>query len=377
MRDLQVQPRDHDLVLATHGRGIWIIDDLDAAARDDARTCSRRPSTFLPGRPVQQRMPAQAGWADGDAVFVGPEPARRGRSINYYQRSRHLFGKLKLEVLDDQGKVVDTLNADEPPRDQPRQLDDAAEAPARARAPRRSPSTRRRGRASCRGTYTLRLTDGDQTIETKLDVGLDRRAPFGVADRKAQFDAAMKARALFDDMSDGHRPHRRGARGAIEERMKALPQGDALAPSCSARRRRSSTRRRRRSWRPRRAARSPARSASASTSTASTARSRRGRARPARYQVDRIEALRRELTDVTKELDAIVARQVRPLDGELRGRKLEPIPTDGGEHAEEDEGEANGSAVAAVTRCLVSRGATCEEAVRAARQSRTDRGEKD
>ena len=29
--------------------------------------------------------------------------------ITYYQRTRHLFGKLKLEVLDEGGKLVDTL----------------------------------------------------------------------------------------------------------------------------------------------------------------------------------------------------------------------------------------------------------------------------
>ena len=28
VRDIQVQPRDGDLVLGTHGRGIWIVDDL-------------------------------------------------------------------------------------------------------------------------------------------------------------------------------------------------------------------------------------------------------------------------------------------------------------------------------------------------------------
>ena len=28
MRDLQVHPREHDLVIATHGRGIWIVDDI-------------------------------------------------------------------------------------------------------------------------------------------------------------------------------------------------------------------------------------------------------------------------------------------------------------------------------------------------------------
>ena len=28
VRDLQIHPRENDLVIATHGRGIWIVDDL-------------------------------------------------------------------------------------------------------------------------------------------------------------------------------------------------------------------------------------------------------------------------------------------------------------------------------------------------------------
>ena len=31
--------------------------------------------------------------------------------ITYYQRTRHLFGPIKLEILDPSGKVVDTLPA--------------------------------------------------------------------------------------------------------------------------------------------------------------------------------------------------------------------------------------------------------------------------
>ncbi len=91
VRDLQIQPRDHDLVIATHGRGIWIIDDL--ALRAMSQDVLAKGVTFLPGRPVQQRMPAQGGWVDGDAVFVG-QNAPLGATVNYYQRARHLFGKL-------------------------------------------------------------------------------------------------------------------------------------------------------------------------------------------------------------------------------------------------------------------------------------------
>ena len=46
----------------------------DAAPRADAgaRWRARRPSS--PGGPVQQRMPAQGGWVEGDAAFVGQNP---------------------------------------------------------------------------------------------------------------------------------------------------------------------------------------------------------------------------------------------------------------------------------------------------------------
>ena len=37
VRDLVIQPRDNDLVIATHGRGIWIIDDITSAACLDRR----------------------------------------------------------------------------------------------------------------------------------------------------------------------------------------------------------------------------------------------------------------------------------------------------------------------------------------------------
>ena len=40
-----------------------------------------------------------------------------------------------------------------------------------------------------------------KTTETKLTIGMDRRAKFSEADRKAQFDAAMKVRGLFEEES--------------------------------------------------------------------------------------------------------------------------------------------------------------------------------
>ncbi len=373
VRDMQIQARDNDLVLATHGRGIWIIDDL-TPLRALSPDMLSKAMAFLPGRPVQQRMPAGGGWVDGDAVFVGQNPPS-GAVINYYQRSRHLFGKLKLEVLDDKGKLVDTL-----PVSNRRGINRATwnmqlEAPKVPRAAQLAFNATQ-GPRVLPGRYTLRMTDRGQVTEAKLDVQLDHRAPYGVADRKLQLEAALKVRAVFSDMS-AVTDRINAARGAIQERIEALPKDDALVAKLQAAAQKLDE--------------SKKKIVATKEGGAITGEERirehldtlygafmQWEGRPARYQIERTQALARELADVTKEVDATMASQVHGLDGDLRGRKLDPIPTQGGEHADDDE-PTDGSAVAAAQRCLLSRGGACEEAAHAASQARARRsaGEKD
>src|SRR5205085_1290801 len=194
VRDMVVQPRDGDLIVATHGRGIWIIDDLTPLRALTPQELAQ-DAGFLPWRPTQQRIAGQGGWAEGDATFTGSNPAN-GAVITYYQRTRHLFGPIKLEILDPQGNLVETVPATKrrginrvvwtmqvkPPR-VPRA---ATVAFAGSQGPRVVP-----------GTYTVRLTKGSQVFQTRLDIGLDRRAPWTVADRRQHFEASMKAHALF------------------------------------------------------------------------------------------------------------------------------------------------------------------------------------
>src|SRR5205823_11757069 len=51
------------------------------------------------------------------------------------------------------------------------------------------------------GTHGIRMVRGDKTYDTQLTVGLDRRVKWTVADRKAQYEAAMKVYTLFNDES--------------------------------------------------------------------------------------------------------------------------------------------------------------------------------
>jgi photosystem II stability/assembly factor-like uncharacterized protein len=351
VRDLQVHPREHDLVLGTHGRGIWIVDDLTPLRKLAGDTLAR-PVAFLPSRPLQQRMLANAGWVEGDAKFEGENPPA-GAVITYYQRARHIFGPLKLEVLDGQGKLVDTLPASKrrginrlswsmqvkPPR-VPRAAQVAGSATA---GPRVVP-----------GTYTVRLTRGSEVIEAPLKVGLDRRAPYTVADRRAHFEAAMKAHALFGDMSTLV-DRLDGARAGAESRARALPASDALAGKLRGLAGRLDQMKRK--------------IVATKEGGAITGEERirehldllygalmSWEGRPARYQVARIEALRRELGDVARELDDFIATELPPVDADLRRRNLDPIPT--AKTASLDRGPDPTTAVADL-RCMKSRGADC------------------
>jgi photosystem II stability/assembly factor-like uncharacterized protein len=322
VRDIQVHPRDNDLVLGTHGRGIWIIDDLTPLRSLSAEVLAR-DAAFLPGRPTQQRINGQGGWADGDAAFSGPNPSG-GAVVTYYQRTRHLYGPIKLEVLDAQGNLVDTI-----PATKRRGINRVAWTmqvkPPRVPRAAQVAFSASQGPRVVSGSYTLRLTKGGQVIERKLEIGLDRRAPFTVADRKEHFDAAMKAHALFGQMSDLV-DKLEGARASAESKLKGLPPDDELGKKIGALTQKLGEVKKK--------------IVATKEGGAITGEERirehadllygallSWEGKPAKYLVERTEVLKRELDDVKKEFDAVVAQQIGALNPLLEQRGLTPITT--------------------------------------------------
>jgi photosystem II stability/assembly factor-like uncharacterized protein len=322
VRDLQIQTREDDLVIATHGRGIWIVDDLAPLRALTAKTLSQR-AAFLPGRAIQQRMRGIEGWSEGDASYMGRNPPD-GAVITYYQRERHLYGRLKLEVLDAAGKVTGTLNATKR-RGINRVAWSMQMKPARVPRAAQVAYNATQGPRIVPGTYTVRLTKGADVIETKLKIDLDRRAPFTLADRKQQFEAASRIQATFGEMS-ALTDRIDAARAACEARTKALSGSDTLVPKLKEL------------------------SVKLHDVKQKIVATKEGGAitgeerirehldllygavngwegRPARYLVDRIDVLRRELAEVEKAFEDLAAGDVRSLEGALRERKLAPIPT--------------------------------------------------
>jgi len=320
VRDIIIHPRESDLVIATHGRGIWIVDDITPLRKLTPEVMSQE-AVFLQAKPSQQRLPANGGFGEGSAVFTGPNPPDAAL-ITYYQAKRHIFGKMKLEIFDSQGKLVDTL----PPNS--RRGMSRVEWPMRLKAPHVPPAASAAFEASqgprvMPGTYTVKLTRGKDTYTTKLIVELDPRAKFTMEDRQMEFDAAMRLHNLLGKMSfDVERIN--GVHSALLERG-AKAKGDAafskklqdLAVRVEAMRKKIV----------------------ATTEGGAVTGEERIRekttglygailnyeGRPADYQLARIDSLKKELDDVAAEFDNLVTKELPAVNKTLSQKTLETI----------------------------------------------------
>ncbi len=106
--DILVHPRDHDLIVATHARGIWIADDItplqqagDPAALGDAVLFDLRPTVAY----ITDRQQGQ--YTGGQKYFAGENPPR-GAAISYYLKAAPP-GTVTITIADTAGRTIRTI----------------------------------------------------------------------------------------------------------------------------------------------------------------------------------------------------------------------------------------------------------------------------
>ncbi len=103
---ITVQERFNDLVIATYGRGFWIMDDITPLQQLTDQVLASAAHLFPP-RPAYRFRPITPPSTTYDDPTVGEDP-QYGASINYYLRAP-LPGEVTITILDAKGEVVRTL----------------------------------------------------------------------------------------------------------------------------------------------------------------------------------------------------------------------------------------------------------------------------
>ncbi len=207
VNDLLVHPRDNDLVLGTHGRGIWILDNVNALQEltpeviaSDAHLFSIEPAMMI-------RMAGEKAHA-GDMIFRGENPPA-GAILDFWLGTDD-GGDVRFEIYDETGQWV----ADMPVRRSRPGINRAVwnmryspfyTGPGRERSDRV-------GSVSILvlpGRYTVRLHAAGVVSEQMVEVSEDPRLLVSESDRRAWAEKLIslsnlsrESGALFDGIRE-------------------------------------------------------------------------------------------------------------------------------------------------------------------------------
>jgi photosystem II stability/assembly factor-like uncharacterized protein len=319
VRDIAIHPRESDLILATHGRGIMIVDDITPLRNltSDVLASSR---AILPSRPSAVRMPVYfQGWL-GDDEFVGNNP-EDAAVITYYLKDRQVFGDFKVEIGDTAGNVITTLAGGK------RKGINRVAWQMRMKPPKvaATPGTESRilsGPTVPEGKYIVRIIAGKDTTSGSIQLVGDPMSPHSAEDRQLQQKTVMRLYHMQEDMAFVAEAVA-GARDQARDRAKKISGDEKLAAGLEELAGRLDTLYHR----------------LVATKEGFLARDEQLRervidlyssvsdygGRPSNSQLARMKTLELDIDEANREFQSIMSAQLTKVNADLQGKSQEPI----------------------------------------------------
>ncbi len=189
---IEMQKNTNDLVMATHGRGVIIIDDVSPLREIDQEVLNKEVH-FFKTKPMVILEETDFGRTATEMEFVGENPSLDAKII-YYLKKKHIFGKMNLEIFNQQGERMIEISPGKSKGINVVTWNGLTRQPKMAKAktlsfggftPMRAPA----------GDYKVVMTKGKETYETSLKLISDPNSIWTDKDR-ANLNAV--SRKLFD-----------------------------------------------------------------------------------------------------------------------------------------------------------------------------------
>lgn len=201
VRDIQIHPRTHDLIIATHGRGILIVDDI-SPIRNLKKETAEKEVVLFPNAPITLTMgqfgdggfPSTGGWVAGNPPSIPP--------IKYYLKDRVNSGEVKVEIFDAAGKLVQSIPGSKRKGVNMVMWNLSLKPPKIASGGTKIDFAGFLAPMVLPGDYTIKLKVGDSTFTSKVKLvhdPLDKN--FTMDDRKKQFKASMDLYQLHERLA--------------------------------------------------------------------------------------------------------------------------------------------------------------------------------
>jgi photosystem II stability/assembly factor-like uncharacterized protein len=209
--------KNADLVVATHGRSFWILDDITPLRQLSDQVA--KADIYLYKPPVMYRTYFAEFYDRHQPVGENPQ---HGAVISYYFKTAPK-GEVTLQIIDSQGTVVREFSSiekkeAETPPEWPELVLPEEKIPAEAglnrfgwdlryEGPHKLPGEvmaefRSRGPIAPPGSYQVRLTAEEKSFSVPLELKVDPRVNVSLADIQKEFDLELKIRATLSELHD-------------------------------------------------------------------------------------------------------------------------------------------------------------------------------
>ena len=223
VKDLVIQPREHDLVIGTFGRAAWVLDDIRPlrALAKNSNSFTSKLELFEPPTAYHAMIIQPTGSRFGaDALYQG-ENRRPGAAISYYinppkkensdkdakkkeaDKNTIKWDSIKLEIFDGT-RLIRTLKQKAPKENGVHKmywsLDEKGVArPSRViRESRREPG----GMAVKPGTYKLKMSFGNLVSEQNINVEFDPRLTYSKTDLSTRYEVGKQLEGYSQKLAD-------------------------------------------------------------------------------------------------------------------------------------------------------------------------------
>lgn len=196
---IDLHKRTNDLVLATHGRGIIIIDDISPLREINQDILQKNVHFFDTNPTVIYEEGSFSGSFGTETQFTGANPSRAAQ-LKYYLKSRHTFGKMTMEIQDMDGKVISEIEPGKSKGINIVNWNYSIKQPKVAKGKTfsfggfTSPNV-------VAGTYKAVIKKGKETYEQTFDIIYDPKSKLSLEDRSLKHLTTMKLYDMTQDLA--------------------------------------------------------------------------------------------------------------------------------------------------------------------------------
>lgn len=201
--DMVIHPREHDLVMGTHGRGVYIIDDISPLRQLNQEVLASE-FVFLDQRAPVPQVVAGPGWPGLDDEFNARNP-RSAIPITFFMKKKHLMGKMTMEIFDGEGLLLNEI-----PLVTRTGINQVYWSPVQK--PPRAPISDAMpfhmqiafmggGMHYPAGDYKVKVTKGDKVFEKEVQIYDNPDEPYSAKDRQARYELQKRGFDLLEDLA--------------------------------------------------------------------------------------------------------------------------------------------------------------------------------